>query len=105
MKMIRVYWFVMDALFGYPKEYSWTPEGPDIKIRHKDGIWTLRPHATYCRRALSPFKTDHRRGWEFIDTPASMVRFKGKANMTEDPGQAISNHLAGEEFMASMNYF
>lgn len=96
----KVYCFITDALFGYPKERTWYPEGDEVRIRHKGGIWTLSPAATYCRRDFSPFKTDHRRGWIVADAPESMKRFVGTMNLTEEPGLAISNILKMEDYIS-----
>lgn len=87
---------VVDALIGYPKEHVVYPGGKHVRIRHAGGLWELKPVYTYRRRALSPFKTNYRYGWNVVTAPADYIRFQGTDNLTEDPGRAISNMLEGE---------
>jgi hypothetical protein len=90
---------IVDALFGYPKEYTVYPDGEHKRIRHIGGMWELKPAFTYQRRALSFVKHNYRHGWNIVKAPSEYRRFEGVDNLTEEPGRAISNMLDGDEFM------
>lgn len=93
------YMHVIDALLGYPKEYTVYPKAEYKTIRYLDGLWTLRPVYTYNKRALSFIKHNYRYGWSVVNAPESQKKFEGRDNLTEDPGMAVINMVAGEELL------
>lgn len=90
---------LMDALLGYPKEYTVYPDGAEVTIRHQGGLWTLKPAYTYQRRRMSFIKHNYRYGWNVVSAPDGYVQYVGRDNLTEEPGVAIRNMIDGQEMM------
>lgn len=86
----------VDALMGYPKEFTVYPDGEHVRIRHLGGVWELKPVYTYQQRALSFIKQNYRYGWHVVKAPVGYDRCIGVDNLSKEPGQAISNLLDGE---------
>lgn len=98
--LVRIGWFKLTGLLmGYPREYSVYPDGEHKRIRHIGGMWVLKPVYTYDRRPLSFIKHNYRYGWNVVEAPFEYMRFDGMDNMSEQPGDAISNMISGEELI------
>lgn len=93
------YMHAIDALLGYPKEYTVYPKGGHKTVRYLDGLWELRPVYTYNKRALSFIKHNYRYGWSVVNAPETYSRFVGRDNLTEDPGMAVINMVTGDKLI------